>query len=497
MARKRTRAKGKVTPLGRALRLLREALDLTQDEVARILGRAPGLISDYECGQRDLKKERLVRIVEALGLPLSAIERALAFAEAVRSGVGAKERWSEAEARKADLLEWGAQRSRDFLDAFHTRLLRAAITEVDRRRAEAAWAALQVWDEAAWPGLVEQHEEYRGWALAERICAESRRAAARNAKEALALANLAVRIARRLPEGEAGGFFARRLEGFAQAHAANALRVGGSLPKADEAYARAKQLWDEGAAGDPEPRRLDEAVVLGMESSLRKDQRRLPEALAALDRSLDLARGGLVADLWISRANVLELQGKYEAALATLRRVEPLLEGNAQPRSRWLQRCALMANLCHLSCPQEAEELLPEVQTLALERGDELDQLRLQWLRGRIAAGQGRLADAAAFFAGVRDAFERLGIPYDTALVAVELAAVYLEEGRSPEVKALARQLAAAFSTQKVPAEVERALRLFVAAVQQETATAELARRLAAYLYRARGDASLSFKREG
>jgi transcriptional regulator with XRE-family HTH domain len=497
MARKRKRAKDKVTPLGRALRLLREALDLTQDEVARLLGTAPGLISDYECGQRDLKKDRLARIVEVLGLPPSAIERALAFAEAVRTGVGAKERWSEAEARKADLLEWGAQLSRDFLDAFHTRLLREATTEVDRRRAAAAWAALQTWDEAAWPGLVERHEEYRGWALAERICAESRRAAARNAKEALALANLAVKVARRLPGEEAGGLFARRLEGFALAHVANAWRVGGSLPKADEAYARAKALWDEGAAGDPEPRRLDEVHVFGMEASLRLDQRRPAEALERLERALEVARGSQLADLWISRANVLELQGKYEAALATLRRVEPLLEGNAQPRSRWLQGFALMANLCHLGRPREAEELLPEVQALALERGDELDQLRLQWLRGRIAAGRGRLPDAAAFFAGVRDAFERLGIAYDTALVSVELAAVYLEEGRTPEVKALARQLAAAFSAQQVPAEVARALRLFVAAVQQETATAELARQLAAYLYRARGDASLSFRPQG
>lgn len=497
MTRKRTRVRDKVTPLGRALRLLREALDLSQEEVARLLHTSSGLISDYECGQRDLKRERLAEIVKALGLPESAIERALAFAETIRTGVGAQARWSEPEARKAALLDWGAEAGRDLLDTFHSRLVREAALEVDRRRGEATWAALQAWDEEAWPGVVERHPEFRGWALAERLCAESRRAAARSAKEARALAELALKVARLLPAEEAGSLFARRLEGFALAHVANALRVGGSLPKADEAYTRANKLWDEGAAGDPEPRRLTEAVVLSLAASLLKDQGWFPEALERLDRAAELAHGPLVADLWISRANVLELQGKYEAALATLRRLEPLLERDAQPRTRWLQRFALMANLCHLGRAREAEALLPEAQAVALERGDELDQLRLEWLRGRIAAGLGRLREAAGCFEAVCEAFERQGNAADAALAAVELAAVYLEEGRTPEVKALACRLEPALRAQGLPAEAAKAVRLFVEAVRAEAATAELAREVAAYLYLARGNPGLAFRRKG
>lgn len=97
----------------------------------------------------------------------------------------------------------------------------------------------------------------------------------------------------------------------------------------------------------------------------------------------------------------------------------------------------------------------------------------------------------------MRDAFTRLGIAYDAALVTVELAAVYLEEGRTPEVKALARQLTSELNVQGVPAEADRAFRLFAEALKREEATAELARRLAAYLYLVRGNPKLSFGQPG
>lgn len=479
------------------LRLLREALDLSQEDVARAAGTSAGMISNYECGQKELTRERLIEIVESLGLAPSEIDKALAFAESVRTGVGPRSRGSEEEDRLVRLEDWGTERTRDYLRTFHARLHREATAAAERRHAVVAWSALQGCDEEERMGLVERSSEYRSWGLVERICAESRRAAARSADEALALAHLALKMARLLPEAEGGELFRRRVEGFALAHVANAVRVGGNQRKAGELFAQAKELWEQGAPGDPSPELLDEARMLSLEVSLLRDQRHLPQALALADQTLALGRKHLAADLLIKKANILELLGKYEAAIATLRRAEPHLEGNREPRSRWLQKYGLMVNLCHVGNPGEAEALLPEVQGLAMERGDALDDLRLQWLRGRIAAGLRRMREAAGLFESVRQAFERLGIVYDMALVSVELAAVYMCEGRTAETKTIARQLLPIFSAQGVSTEVEKALRLFVEAVRQEEATAELARRLVAYLYLARGNPELPFSPKG
>jgi pimeloyl-ACP methyl ester carboxylesterase len=62
----------------------------------------------------------------------------------------------------------------------------------------------------------------------------------------------------------------------------------------------------------------------------------------------------------------------------------------------------LATNLCHLDRHAEAALLLPEVRQMAEALRKGLDQLRVDWLEGRIAAGLGRPAAALAAFARVR-----------------------------------------------------------------------------------------------
>jgi hypothetical protein len=90
--------------------------------------------------------------------------------------------------------------------------------------------------------------------------------------------------------------------------------------------------------------------------------------------------------------------------------------------------------------------------------------------------------------------FARLKVPFDAAVAGLELAAQYLEEGRTAEVKVLADELVTIFKAQKVQREPLAALTLFCKAATRETATAELAQRLVEYLYRARHDPELRFE---
>ncbi|MFL6195087.1 MAG: hypothetical protein ACJ75H_13005 [Thermoanaerobaculia bacterium] len=70
---------------------------------------------------------------------------------------------------------------------------------------------------------------------------------------------------------------------------------------------------------------------------------------------------------------------------------------------------------------------------------------------------------------------------------------LYLEEGQTAEVRAMAREIAPIFQAQGVRREALAALRLFCDASERETVTLEMARRLVQYLERARLEPELRF----
>jgi hypothetical protein len=141
----------------------------------------------------------------------------------------------------------------------------------------------------------------------------------------------------------------------------------------------------------------------------------------------------------------------------------------------WGHRFNLIDNLYHLGEHAEAELLLPELRELGGQLG-QLDQIRLLWLEGRLAAGLGRPEEGIAAIDRVRAAFTERGIAYDAALVTLELAVLYLEQGRPADVKALAPAMAWIFHAQGVEREHLATLRLFCEAAEQERVTVELAR---------------------
>lgn len=119
--------------------------------------------------------------------------------------------------------------------------------------------------------LVDASQEFAHWALCERICLQSADLAEEDARQSVGLAELAVRIAQRVP-GEDN--WRSRLKGFALAHLAFARAAGGD-PGAAETFREARQLWDDGAAGDPGL--LDGSCLLLFETCLREDEQALAE----------------------------------------------------------------------------------------------------------------------------------------------------------------------------------------------------------------------------
>ena len=151
-------------------------------------------------------------------------------------------------------------------------------------------------------------------------------------------------------------------------------------------------------------------------------------------------------------------------------------------------------SLCHLDLYADVEKRLPQVQRLAKELGNELDEVRTRWLRGRACAGLGRREEAITAFTQVREYFDHERIPYDFALASLELAELYLEQGHTRRVRELADEMLWIFQDQRVHKEALAAILLFCKAAKLEATDAEWTRRLVRYLYRAEHNPGLRFE---
>ncbi len=477
-------------PMGLALTLARSTVGWGQKELAAASGTSSSVISDYERGHKSLSRKKLDELLRILGLPPEAGDEALEFQRKLQVMVRAPgQPDGAAQVDRRQIARLAEEVGHIFEDATLSVLSLTTVegrAVVARQEARGIWEWLKRQTPAERRAHVEEKPELRRWALCELLCAESIKAAADDADRAVELAGLALRVADLAPGEQTWRW---RLQGYAWAHVGNARRVKGDLPGADGAFLSAGKLWEAGAPGDPGL--LDEAVFLSLEVSLRIEQNLLQRASILLERALEVDQGSV--NLLLQKARLLEWSGDYEGAIVTLRQVTPLISEVDGARSLWVQRFNLGTNLCHVGRYREAEALLPDLRRLTARLGNGLDSIRLRWLEGRIASGLGQVEEALSALSQVRIDLASRGIAYDASVATLELAVLYLEQGRNGEVRILSRQMTPVFQTQGVHREALAALNLFCQAAEREAVTVELARRLVEYLYRARHDPNLHF----
>ena len=281
---------------GLTLLYLRSMRRWSQKELATRLGWAdPKQISRYETGENPLRREQLDVCVAALGYPREVVDALLLFGSLIRS-----ESPEEPSSPVALTSEESGAVDRATLAAasiFLEDLWQELGREKRRKKAEAARRnARKLWERMKAATRQERRElvavlpEFRSWALAELVCHESEQAAAHKVGMALELSDLALSIAKRIPEEES---FRSHLEGYCWSYIGNARRVANDFAGADKAFARAWELWEVGATA--EPTLLAEWRLLDLEASLRRGQHRFAEALTLLDRAMACKGSDMVA----------------------------------------------------------------------------------------------------------------------------------------------------------------------------------------------------------
>lgn len=363
----------------------------------------------------------------------------------------------------------------------------------ERRAAPELKARLESMSPPARRQAMRSDATFQRWALVEALIEDSREAGASNAAHALELAEVAVEGSAVLDEARYSVAALADLAARAWAQHGNALRIVGRFAEAGQSLACADDLLSRGS-GDPAER----CRVLMMAATLLSAQKRYDEADARIDRALRLARRAgerhLEGSALVRKARIAQRREETEAALELLGRGLRLIDHEEDPRLLLVAQHNLLLLLVDAGRYREALDRMDETRVLHHQLGGQLDFLRFRWVEGRTYSGLGWLRQAASHYEEARRGFIAEGLAYDVALVSLDLAAVYAQEGRHAEVRGLAEEMLPIFRSAEAHQEALAALLVFHEAARQEAATVGLIHHVADYLRRARGNPELPFR---
>lgn len=335
--------------------------------------------------------------------------------------------------------------------------------------------------------VARSRSRFRGPALIRLLLGASRESLRDDYDEAYHLAALALTIADRSAH-------AFDLHVLAAAAMGNACRAKGDLRTADRHFEYVRFLLHSQDVTDLAVL----AEVDDLEGSLRKDQRRFDQAEDLLGRALALYRLAgkeerlgkvmlILADVYYYRGDPV---GAISIVNSALRQIEPTHEVH----DYLCARHNLTLYLTSCGRHDEASELLDEDAELFARQGHPVDQIRRRWVEGMVSAGLGRPEIAEEAFLAARESFLEQRMGFGAAMVSMDLAALYLREGRAAEVRGLAEEMIPIFQAQDIHREALAALVMFQEAARREAVTLTFVERLAAYLRDAEVDRDLKFR---
>ncbi len=363
------------------------------------------------------------------------------------------------------------------------------ISVTEGRQALALWARLAGHPYAEQLQELES-EDLHTWGLCQLLLQKSREATFSDPARGVELANLALRVVRHLGKAYDPNWVTD-LRARCFAHLGNARRVLGELRSAEDAFVKAEGCLVRSSSGNVEVR----AEILDLRSSLRRAQRRLDEALDLIDQALSLYREagqehGIAKSL-LQRAKILEENGDLTGAIDLLRRTTEEIDPVREPQLSAYGRFNLLTALLLAEHYEEAERLLPAIEGPLRIVGQPLDLIRLRWVEGNIHLGRGRRGPAEAAFREAQKEFLERQMGYDAALVSLDLARLYAQEGCVEDLKRLAAEMMPVFQSRDVHREAILALLMFQRACEEERLTVDLVRQLSAYLRRERRGSGL------
>lgn len=326
--------------------------------------------------------------------------------------------------------------------------------------------------------LVRNSSRYQAWGLAEELLVQTRRGWTEDPRHAETFARLALEVADRLSFKGFREPLLNDLKAEAWSYIGNCRRIQSDLRKAQEAFRTADLLLRKGS-GD----RVERARLLDLQASLFGDFRLFPAAVEALTEAIEVYRAAgdkhLEGRALMKKAKLLRDSGRVDETIPLLERAARLVDVEREPWLAFALKKNLVVHLLEADRPVEAQRLVPEVRELAREHAGRLERLRLLWTEGLLCKSLGQNELALEVLKQVREGFVAAGIGYDVALVSLDLAALYLDSGRTNEVRELAAESVPLFASRGVQRELAMAWTLFREAAERDAVTLSLVQEVA------------------
>lgn len=341
--------------------------------------------------------------------------------------------------------------------------------------------------------IVRNDPRFRTWGLFELLIERSLELAVRDSGYAEELGLLALRLSDQLDPQVYDARLIEDYRGRAWAHIGNARRIRSDFRGAEEAFDRADAHLRKGTQES-----VERAIFLDLKASHRRAQRRFDEAVKLLRRAVSIfvqhGHPHRAGRSLVNMSMVYHYAGQPEEGIPLLHRALELIDSEQEPRLLLCARHNLIDYLSSAGRFLEAQGLYRESRPLYRDFPDAWVQNRRKWVRGKIARGLGQPRLAESLFIAARDGFVEEGVPYDTALVSLEIATLYAEQGRTQDLKQLAREMLPIFSSLQVHREALAALSFLKQAIEAERASLAVVNGVADFLRRARHDPGLRFE---
>jgi tetratricopeptide (TPR) repeat protein len=312
------------------------------------------------------------------------------------------------------------------------------------------------------------------WGLCETLLEKSYALRHTDRPRMLHLASLARLAADRLDPAVHGEERRTDMQARSWAELANACRVNDDLAQAEAAMACALDLRTRGT-GDP----LLHARIADLNASLLCDQRRFKEAFRMLDLAFAIHRRHSgpheVGRVLLLKGLYTGYAGNPEEGLQLLARGLAMIDRARDPKLTFFTLHNILLFRVEMGHYERARRQLRRMRPLyaAYAMGD---LMKLHWVEGQIAAGVGDLVTAEATFQQIRQDLDDAGLGYEAAIISLDLAGVWLRQGRTAQVHGLVAELVAAFQALGVKREAMSALLMLQEALQREQATLEVLR---------------------
>jgi tetratricopeptide (TPR) repeat protein len=330
------------------------------------------------------------------------------------------------------------------------------------------------------PHRIDQDERFANPHLIQHLIDSGHRVRYQDPERMLDFTRVALLAAEACTAAAAGGELRLAdLRARAWGHHANSLRICGHLREADEAFAHATREADHGTGDPPLRARLFEQVA-----SLRIHQRRFEDAIASAEAAgqiyCELGDSDLLATALIHTAHAHLLAGEAEAAVDLINRAIPLMDCESDPHLLLVACHNLVRCYIDLERPEQALAIYAEARELYREFDDPMILLRATWQEGQLLRDMGHLQEAESKLLDAQKGFLDRGLAYEAAILALDLAALYLKTGSTEDVRQTATAAVPIFRALGVDRDALASLRQLQQVADQDQQAMELIRFLTA-----------------